>query len=97
MIDAIAEQSQEHGQNEQVVVVTINYRLNVFGFLGSSELANSSADGSTGNFGLQDQRLAMEWVCVPNIERLSLSFLDPNASWCALKLDCSSLKSDVVR
>ena len=47
---------------EQVVVVTINYRLNVFGFLGSSELANASHDGSTGNYGLQDQRLAMQWV-----------------------------------
>jgi len=42
---------------EPVIVVTTNYRLNVFGFLGSAELANSSADGSTGNFGLQDQRL----------------------------------------
>ena len=42
---------------EPVIVVTTNYRLNVFGFLGSAELANSSSDGSTGNFGLQDQRL----------------------------------------
>jgi para-nitrobenzyl esterase len=37
-------------------------RLNVFGFLGSKELANGSHDGSTGNYGLQDQRMAMEWV-----------------------------------
>lgn len=45
-----------------VVVVTINYRLNVFGFLGSKELASTTLDKSCGNFGIQDQRLAMKWV-----------------------------------
>ena len=39
-----------------VIVVTINYRLNIFGFF-------STSDGSaSGNFGLWDQRLAMQWV-----------------------------------
>jgi len=47
---------------DSVVVVTLNYRLNTFGFLGSKALAVRSPDGSTGNFGLQDQRLALEWV-----------------------------------
>jgi len=48
---------------DPVVVVTINYRLNTFGFLGSKALAARSADGGrTGNYGLQDQRLALEWV-----------------------------------
>eukprot|EP00755_Sulcionema_specki_P010509 Sspe_Gene.46667::Locus_23393_Transcript_1_1_Confidence_1.000_Length_1369::g.46667::m.46667 len=41
----------------KVVVVTINYRLNVFGFLGSDQLR--AKDGSTGNFGFQDQRAAI--------------------------------------
>lgn len=45
-----------------VVVVTTNYRLNVFGFLGSAEIAGSTSDNSAGNFGIQDQRLAMKWV-----------------------------------
>ena len=36
--------------------------LNIFGFLGSDELRSRSADGSTGNFGVQDQRAALEWV-----------------------------------
>jgi len=46
----------------QVVVVTINYRLSSLGFLGTTELQNRSADGSVGNFGIQDQRMAMQWV-----------------------------------
>lgn len=44
------------------VVVTFNYRLNVFGFLGSAELQQQTSDGSVGNFGIQDQRMAMAWV-----------------------------------
>mmetsp|Transcript_124535 Transcript_124535/g.278481 ORF Transcript_124535/g.278481 Transcript_124535/m.278481 type:complete len:558 (+) Transcript_124535:57-1730(+) len=51
------------GASEQpVVIVTFNYRINVFGFLGSKALAARSPDGSTGNYGLQDQRLALQWV-----------------------------------
>lgn len=45
-----------------VVIVTLNYRLNVFGFLGAEELRARSSDHSTGNFGMQDQRLALQWV-----------------------------------
>lgn len=47
---------------DPVVVVTLNYRINTFGFLGSKALAARTPDGSTGNYGLQDQRLALEWV-----------------------------------
>merc|ERR1719440_986943 len=32
--------------NESIVLVTLNYRLNVFGFLGSTLLRNRSTDGS---------------------------------------------------
>ena len=46
-----------------VILVTINYRLNIFGFLGSEELRQLDVEsGSTGTLGLQDQRLAMQWV-----------------------------------
>jgi len=45
-----------------VVVVTINYRLGVFGFLGGYEMQARDAGKSTGNFGIQDQRAAMQWV-----------------------------------
>ena len=43
-----------------ILVVTINYRLNAFGFLGSDKLR--SKDGATGTWGFQDQRAAMLWV-----------------------------------
>mmetsp|Transcript_12470 Transcript_12470/g.31923 ORF Transcript_12470/g.31923 Transcript_12470/m.31923 type:complete len:531 (-) Transcript_12470:394-1986(-) len=46
----------------RVIVVTANYRLGLFGFLASKELQEQSTDGSTGNYGIQDQRLAMQWI-----------------------------------
>ncbi|KAE8452466.1 hypothetical protein EG329_000368 [Mollisiaceae sp. DMI_Dod_QoI] len=44
------------------IIVSPTYRLNLFGFLASSELAAESGSMSTGNFGFWDQRLAIEWV-----------------------------------
>jgi para-nitrobenzyl esterase len=44
-----------------VVLVTINYRLGIFGFLATSELANE-AGGSAGNYGLLDMVAALRWV-----------------------------------
>ncbi|RUS32263.1 Alpha/Beta hydrolase protein [Jimgerdemannia flammicorona] len=45
-----------------IVLVTINYRVNIFGFLASHELAEDSGDLSAGNYGFLDQQLAFEWV-----------------------------------
>lgn len=39
---------------QDVVVITLNYRMNIFGFPG--------APNNTQNIGLRDQRLAVEWV-----------------------------------
>ncbi|CZT49302.1 related to acetylcholinesterase precursor [Rhynchosporium secalis] len=39
---------------QDIIIVSINYRLNIFGFPG--------APGITNNFGLLDQRLAIEWT-----------------------------------
>ncbi len=44
-----------------VVLVTINYRLGVFGFLVTKDLA-SEAGGSAGNYGLMDMIAALRWV-----------------------------------
>ena len=45
-----------------VVVVTINYRLNIFGFLAHPALSLESPKGVSGNYGLLDQIAALEWV-----------------------------------
>ncbi|KAH7311397.1 Alpha/Beta hydrolase protein [Stachybotrys elegans] len=44
------------------IVVSIGYRLNVFGFLAGVDLLTDSEGESAGNFGLWDQRAAIEWV-----------------------------------
>lgn len=45
-----------------VIVASINYRLNVFGFLASEELREYRGDGGVGNLGLYDQVLALKWL-----------------------------------
>ena len=39
-----------------MIAVSASYRVNAFGFLGSAELQQSTADGSAGNWGLQARR-----------------------------------------
>ncbi|MBK6651361.1 MAG: carboxylesterase family protein [Betaproteobacteria bacterium] len=45
-----------------VVLVTINYRLDVFGFLAHPDLTAESGGKSSGNYGLLDQIAALQWV-----------------------------------
>ena len=55
-----------------VIVVSMNYRLNYFGFLSSTELvqdiksdtrlSDANSEKSVGNWGLLDQKIALEWV-----------------------------------
>ena len=44
-----------------VVLVSVSYRVGVFGFLAHPELSHESGKGS-GNYGLQDQIAALRWV-----------------------------------
>jgi para-nitrobenzyl esterase len=44
-----------------VVLVSINYRLGVFGFLATADLAKE-ANGAAGNYGLLDMVAALKWV-----------------------------------
>ena len=43
-----------------VIVVTLNYRVNIFGFMAMETLEDES--GRSGNYGLYDQRTAFQWV-----------------------------------
>lgn len=45
-----------------VVLVSINYRLSVFGFLAHPELSAESPHNSSGNYGTLDQIHALHWV-----------------------------------
>jgi len=45
-----------------VVVVSINYRVNLFGFLAHPALTAESEHRSSGNYALLDQIAALEWV-----------------------------------
>ena len=45
-----------------IVLVTINYRLGIFGFFAHPELTKESPAHASGNYGLLDQIAALTWV-----------------------------------
>lgn len=48
--------------DKDVVLVSFNYRLGVFGFLTHPELSAESVHGVSGNYGILDQIQALKWV-----------------------------------
>lgn len=44
------------------VLVTINYRLGVLGYMAHPELSKETTNGVSGNYGLLDQIAALQWV-----------------------------------
>lgn len=49
-------------EKTQCIVVAVNYRVGPFGFMALEGLVREDAQGSTGNAGLQDQTLGLQWV-----------------------------------
>ena len=45
-----------------VIVVSINYRMGIFGFMAHPDLTKESAHHASGNYGLLDQAQALRWV-----------------------------------
>jgi para-nitrobenzyl esterase len=44
------------------IVVTVNYRLGILGYMASSALSAQSANHVSGNYGFEDQLFALKWV-----------------------------------
>ena len=57
-----ADYSGEGLARDGVIVVNFAYRLGIFGFFADENLAAESPNGTTGNYGLLDQILALQWV-----------------------------------
>lgn len=47
---------------KDVILVTINYRMGVIGFLGHPLLSAEDPEGTSGNYGTYDQIAALKWV-----------------------------------
>jgi para-nitrobenzyl esterase len=52
----------ENMARKGMVAVSINYRLNIFGFFTHPELTKESPHHASGNYGLLDQVAALQWV-----------------------------------
>lgn len=60
-----ASQAEFDGRNlarHGVIVVTVNYRLGIFGFFSHPQLAAESKANTSGNQGIEDQIAALRWV-----------------------------------
>jgi para-nitrobenzyl esterase len=55
-------QDGEHLTRKGVLVVSMNYRLGILGFLATPELAAEDLHHAAGNYGLLDEWAAIEWV-----------------------------------
>jgi para-nitrobenzyl esterase len=61
---ATSEPRQDGGNlsKKGVIVVSMNYRLGIFGFFADPELTKESGHEAAGNYGLLDQAAALKWV-----------------------------------
>ena len=61
-IGATCDLESDQPWSDDVVLVTSASRLGVMGYLGAADLRGRTADGSTGSYGVEDQREALRWV-----------------------------------
>jgi len=59
---SIQHDATKFAQDNRLIIVTLNYRLGVFGFLGLPSLRAESTDNASGNYALMDQQAAMRWI-----------------------------------
>ena len=52
----------ENFAKKGIIVVSLNYRLGVFGLLSHPELTKESGKNASGNYGLMDQVAGLQWV-----------------------------------
>jgi para-nitrobenzyl esterase len=65
LVRGSSQQAMFDGANlakQGVIVVSINYRLGVFGYFAHPGLSAESPDGTSGNYGVMDQIAALRWV-----------------------------------
>src|SRR3984885_8612004 len=55
-------QDGEHLSRKGVLVVSMNYRLGIFGFFATRQLAAEDPHHAAGNYGLLDELAAVQWV-----------------------------------
>ena len=55
-------QDGEHLTRKGVLVVSMNYRMGIFGFLATDELVAEDPHHSAGNYGLLDELACLQWV-----------------------------------
>jgi para-nitrobenzyl esterase len=55
-------QDGDHLASKGVVVVSINYRMGIFGFLAHPDLTRESGHAASGNYAIMDQIAALRWV-----------------------------------
>lgn len=87
---------------EGCIVVSITYRLNVFGYFSHPELDKENKHNSSGNYGLLDQICALKWV-YENIENFGgdknriMCFGQSAGGGSTLAALCSPLGKDYIK